>query len=139
MIAKLKIFICGLLIGCLVGLISMYKIQSVEMEIADVQVEQISGEKIVHKDFKLTKKNIEFNTVANGKGEIKTTIPKTNIPEAKKWITKDNMIIGSFTYYDSEKIYGVNYYRRFDVFNIGGGVLGSGKNFGVNIGVGYIW
>lgn len=84
-----------------------------------VKTLQISGETIKHTPIKVNKNTIEFNTIADGQGEINTEIEKIVVPEARMWIEKVHCVQVSV---DTKKELHVSYLRRFGVFAIGGGI-----------------
>lgn len=105
-----------------------------EEALKEVKVTQVSGEKIAHSGFDYTSGSIKFGTKSEGKGEIITEIPKTNIPEAKYWLENNNSIMLELLLTEEDRIYGIDYMRRWGNFSIGGGVLFSEKRFeGVKI------
>ena len=95
---------------------------------AEVTTTQVSGEKIEHSGFNYTKSNIKFSTKSEGKGEIFTEIPKTNIPEARAWIEDNHGVMLEFQLQE-KRIYGASYMRRWNNFAVGGGVLVSESKF----------
>jgi len=99
-----------------------------DKELKDVTITQVSGEKIEHKGFNYIGSTIKFGTKSEGKGEIITEIPKTNIPEAKAWIQNNNAIMLELLLLE-ERNYGVSYLRRWNNFAVGGGVVVSEKSF----------
>jgi hypothetical protein len=103
----------------------------------EITVTQVSGEKIAHSGFNYTAGNIKFTTIADGKGEIFTEIPKTDIPEAKAWMENTNSVMLELLLQD-KRIYGASYMKRWGNFSAGGGVLVSVNSFeGVKIQVQY--
>lgn len=105
-----------------------YHFLNKDLELKDVKVTQVSGEKIEHKNFNYKGNNITFGTEAEGKGEIITEIPKTNIPEARAWMQNNNAVMLELILTD-RRIYGLSYLRRWNNFSAGGGVLVSRKRF----------
>ena len=99
-----------------------------EEALKEVKVTQVSGEKIAHSGFDYTSGSIKFGTKAEGKGEIITEIPKTNIPEARAWIEDNHGVMLEFQLQE-KRIYGASYMRRWNNFAVGGGVLISEKQF----------
>jgi hypothetical protein len=135
----MKKFISGILIGSLVtGLIFSRFISGSEKNTPEeVKVTQVSGEKITHSGFNYKNSSIKFKTEAEGKGEIITEIPKTNVPEARKWMQNTNAVMVELQLID-RRIYGLSYLKRWDNFSAGGGVLFSEKKFeGIKIQTGY--
>ena len=106
-----------------------YRFLNKDLELKDVKVSQVSGEKIEHKGFNYKGSNITFGTEAQGKGKIITEIPKTNIPEAKAWMENTNGIMLELLLTDEERIYGLSYMKRWNNITAGGGILVSGKRF----------
>ena len=100
-----------------------------EEALKEVKVTQVSGEKIEHSGFNYKDGKIKFTTKAEGKGEIITEIPKTNIPEARYWIENNNAVMLELLMTKEDRIYGASYMRRWGNFSAGGGVLVSGKRF----------
>lgn len=127
----MKRFLAGFLSGVAVMvtafLIDLYLDKEVPPE--KVTVTQVSGEKIEHSGFNYKDGKIKFTTKAEGKGEIVTEIPKTNIPEARYWIENNNAVMLELLFTEEDRIYGIDYMRRWGNFSIGGGVLVSGKRF----------
>lgn len=138
----MKTFLIGLFIGFILGIVLAVLIMKDRSAPAkEIKITQLSGEKIEHDKFKLTKSSFLFNTKAQGKGEIQTEIPKKIIPEAKSWIEKVNAIqINIFLdYYENDfhKKYDILYWRRFGQFSIGGGIVFSEDSLGISTGVQY--
>lgn len=99
----------------------------------EVMVTQLSGEKIEHKNFDYTGKNIQFKTEAQGKGQIQTQIPKDNIPEAFSWLHKNHGIqLGLLYYKENSRCYSLSYIYRYRSFAFGGGPI-IGDTIGVNV------
>ena len=105
-----------------------YHFLNKDLELKDVKVTQVSGEKIEHSDFNYKGSNITFGTEAQGKGKIITEIPKTNVPEARYWMQNTNAISFEFIQTD-HRIYSLSYLKRWNNFSIGGGLLLSEENF----------
>lgn len=105
-----------------------YHFLNKDLELKDVKVTQVSGEKIEHKGFNYKGSNITFGTEAQGKGEIITEIPKTNIPEARAWMQNNNAVMLELILTD-RRIYGLSYLRRWNNFSAGGGILLSEDKF----------
>lgn len=125
----MKTFLSGALAGALLSAViifSFFKEESFTPE--EVTVTQVSGEKITHSKFDYKKGTIKFSTVADGKGEIVTEIPKVNIPEARYWMQNNHALMGELLLTD-RRIYGVSYMRRWNNFSAGGGVLLSEQKF----------
>ncbi len=120
-----------MLIGFLsgIGLASFYFYFPKEEKLAEVKTTQLSGEKIIHSEFDYTLSDrIIFTTESDGKGKIKTEIPKTNIPEAKNWLEKNNSIQFELILSD-ERLYSSSYWRRWSSFSVGGGVIFATNSF----------
>ena len=98
-------------------------------DLKDVKVTQVSGEKIAHSGFNYTSDVVKFTTEAEGKGKIITEIPKTNIPEAKAWIERNNAVVFEFLSIEQKEYEGISYLRRWNSLAAGGGVIVSGKKF----------
>ncbi len=105
-----------------------YHFLNKDLELKDVKVTQVSGEKIEHKNFNYKGNNITFGTEAEGKGEIFTEIPKINIPEARAWMQNNNAVMLELILTD-RRIYGLSYLRRWNNFSAGGGILLSEDKF----------
>lgn len=93
-----------------------------------LEVEYVEGEEIVHRDFKQTKKELTFTTVAKGKGKIKTRIQKNKIPEFREWGRKnlsDVTILPVWNGSNFRMVYQANYKRRLTRAYIGCSVLYS--------------
>lgn len=112
---------CGVALfigGCFTGYFLGLPEKPVDNEIL-VNTTQLSGDKIEHSDFEVTRNDIIFRTVSSGQGEIQTVIKKEIVPEAKYWIDKVNIVQVSF---DHRYNLSGAYLRRFGVFAVGGGV-----------------
>ena len=123
-------FFAGIFTGVIMCIAAAvpYHFLNKDLELKDVKGTQVSGEKIEHKNFNYKGNNITFGTEAEGKGEIITEIPKTNIPEARAWMQNNNAVMLELILTD-RRIYGLSYLRRWNNFSAGGGVLVSGKRF----------
>lgn len=125
----MKKFCAGLLTGIVFSsAVYFYGLKSTEEKLEDVKVTQVSGEKIEHDSFNYKGNSIKFNTKSEGKGEIITEIPKTNIPEAKAWMQNNNAVVLDLIYTD-RRIYGLSYLKRWNNFSAGGGILLSEEKF----------
>ena len=100
---------------------------------------KIEGADISHKDWKLKGDSIRFVTEAEGKGKAETVIPKKLIPEARKWVEKNNIILGSATLTYSQGTFypggKVEYYRRFGSFGVGGGTMITETSIAFSFGI----
>ena len=123
----MKSFVTGLLVGAL-SCFLLLTMTDKKQELKEVKVTQVSGEKIDHSNFDYSGATVKFNTVAQGKGEIITEIPKTNIPEAKAWIENTNAVMLELMLID-RRIYGLSYLKRWNNFSAGGGALVSADRF----------
>lgn len=127
---KMKVNIIVFVSGVIVGILTMFYFFSENTtDLKKVKITQISGEEIDHADFSYKGNNITFYTESQGKGKIKTEIPKVNIPEARNWIQKINAVSVqcSIPFNRSEYIYNISYWRRFGVFSLGAGLNFSTK------------
>lgn len=125
----MKKFFTGILTGIfLSSAVYFYSLKKTDKQLKDVKVTQVSGEKIEHDSFNYKGNSIKFNTKAEGKGEIITEIPKTNIPEAKAWMQNTNAVVLDLLYTD-HRIYGLSYLKRWNNFSVGGGILLSEDKF----------
>jgi len=123
------LFISGVLFGA-AGMFYFLS-PSKTVNVKDITVKQVSGEPITHSKFDTGGGNIKFTTIAEGKGEIETTIPANIIPEADAWMNKNNCIQPIVGYeYGNLKgpVAGILYSRRFGEFAAGGGVIGGRKS-----------
>lgn len=132
-------FILGITVTLVAGGAFFYHKQRQSQPLADVQVTQISGEKISHNSFDYSSSDrIKFTTHADGEGTVSTEIPKANIPEARAWMQKTHGIGAEFILID-RRIYGISYLHRWGSFVFGGGPLISEQRFeGLKI-QGQIW
>lgn len=131
----MKKFFAGVLTGILMCIAAAipYHLLNRDLELKDVKVTQVSGEKIEHSDFDYKGHSIIFRTEAEGTGKIITEIPKTNIPEARYWIENTHAVEAELLLID-RRIYGLSYLKRWNNFSVGGGVLMSDEKFeGVKI------
>lgn len=125
----MKKFFTGILTGIfLSSAVYFYSLKETDKQLKDVKVTQVSGEKIEHKEFNYKGSNITFGTTSQGKGEIITEIPKTNIPEARAWMQDTNAVVLDLLYTD-HRIYGLSYLKRWNNFSVGGGILLSEDKF----------
>ena len=126
----MKKFFAGILTGIVISsaVVYIYKLQEKDEKLKDVKVTQVSGEKIEHKEFNYKGSNITFGTTSQGKGEIITEIPKTNIPEARAWMQDTNAVMLELILID-RRIYGLSYLKRWNNFSAGGGILVSEGKF----------
>ncbi|MCL2154088.1 MAG: hypothetical protein FWH53_00330 [Leptospirales bacterium] len=134
-------FFVGLITGIVITVvIFLFYINKNPHPLDDVKVTQVSGEKITHSDFNYTEKNrISFTTQADGKGEIHTEIPKSNIPEAHAWITKNHGVLFDVLLVD-QRMYSISYFHRWGSLSFGAGPVFSEKKVeGVKIGGQYWW
>ena len=105
----------GLIVGVLITGTAIYFIQK-EKPVTGVNIKQISGEKIIHTEYKFKGKNIKFKTKAEGEGVIVTEIPKYNIPEVDNWNNRVHGLgINAGMFYDGRLTYlvGPVYEYRF--------------------------
>jgi len=127
-ITTIKNFLLGFVAG-VISLAVFNHQQQASSSIKAVKTTQISGEKIEHSDFDYSSKDrIIFNTTADGKGKIKTEIPKENIPEAAAWMNHKNGIQFELLILN-ERIYSPSYWRRWNSFAFGAGVVFSENSF----------
>ena len=125
----MKKFFAGILTGIfLSSAVYFYSLKETDKQLKDVKVTQVSGEKIEHDSFIYKGNSIKFSTKAEGKGEVITEIPKTNIPEAKAWMQNTNAVMLELIFID-RRIYGLSYLKRWNHFSVGGGVLLSEEKF----------
>jgi len=127
----MRAFFAGLLSGLILpaGIAAyFYFSQPPADPLEEVTTTQVSGEKIEHAGFNYIGSTIKFGTKSEGKGEIITEIPKTNIPEAKAWMQNNNAVMLELLLLE-ERNYGVSYLRRWNNFAVGGGVVVSEKSF----------
>lgn len=122
----MKKFFAGILTG--IFLSSAFYLKEIDKQLKEVKVTQVSGEKIEHDSFIYKGNSIKFSTKADGKGEVITEIPKTNIPEAKAWMQNTNAVMLELILTD-RRIYGLSYLKRWNNFSAGGGVLMSEDKF----------
>jgi len=134
----ITIYIAGLFTGFI---FVVFVNQDNKIDESQIKIEQIEGEKIIHKDYNFKGKKITFKTKSDGPGMIKTEIPKNFIPEVRHWNTKTNSIQASIFYqYHNKELYpsiNISYWKRWSIFSIGGGVIFSNKSFGLNVGLQY--
>ena len=125
----MKKFFAGILTGIfLSSAVYFYSLKETDKQLKDVKVTQVSGEKIEHDSFIYKGNSIKFSTKAEGKGEVITEIPKTNIPEAKAWMQNTNAVMLELILID-RRIYGLSYLKRWNNFSAGGGILLSEEKF----------
>ena len=125
----MKKFFAGILTGIfLSSAVYFFSLKETDKQLKDVKVTQVSGEKIEHDSFIYKGNSIKFSTKAEGKGEVITEIPKTNIPEAKAWMQNTNAVMLELILID-RRIYGLSYLKRWNNFSAGGGVLLSEDKF----------
>ena len=125
----MKKFFAGILTGIfLSSAVYFFSLKETDKQLKDVKVTQVSGEKIEHDSFIYKGNSIKFSTKAEGKGEVITEIPKTNIPEAKAWMHNTNAVMLELIFID-RRIYGLSYLKRWNHFSVGGGVLLSEEKF----------
>jgi len=109
----------------------------------EIITRQISGEKISHDSFDFSGSGIKFKTSSEGKGEALTEIPKTLIPEADAWMTRNHSLTVSYGYMldrdGAAPFIGVMYGYRFNSITLGGGVDVSHDFVGVKASVGLLW
>ena len=138
----MKVFVSGFLSGIIPAVLVagyFYFHQDPDEPLKDVKTTQVSGEKIEHSGFNYKEGNIKFTTKAEGKGEIITEIPKTNIPEAKAWMENTNSVMLELQLQE-QRVYGVSYMKRWENISAGGGVLVSENSFvGVKVQVQYLF
>ncbi|MBN2157906.1 MAG: hypothetical protein JW807_00820 [Spirochaetes bacterium] len=131
MLAKIKIIFISLVIGAVLGAAAVYFIPKlISKKSSDsIRTTQISGEKISHRDYGFKGKSITFTTEAEGKGKIKTEIPKTLIPEARSWVQKVHGIEATvYLLYQDQfftPYYHLGYWHRFGPVCIGTGIVFS--------------
>lgn len=125
----MKQFLAGIFTGAVIALLLASRIiMFTEKAPEQVEVTQLSGEKITHQKFEYTGQSVKFNTQAAGKGEILTVIPKVNIPEARAWLQKKHGVMFEGILID-RRIYGVSYMKRYNSFSLGTGILFSESSF----------
>ena len=126
----MKKFFAGMLAGIIMCIAATvpYRLLNKDLALKEVKVTQVSGEKIEHNSFIYKGNSIKFSTKAEGKGEVITEIPKTNIPEAKAWMQNNNAVVLDLIYTD-RRIYGLSYLKRWNNFSAGGGILLSEEKF----------
>ena len=126
----MKKFFAGMLTGIImcIAVTVPYHLLNKDLALKEVKVTQVSGEKIEHDSFIYKGNSIKFSTKAEGKGEIFTEIPKTNIPEAKAWMQNTNAVMLELILID-RRIYGLSYLKRWNNFSAGGGILLSEEKF----------
>lgn len=127
----MKSFLYGVLTGAILMTICcclIFSLKQKERDQKEVTVTQVSGEKIEHKEFNYTGSSIKFGTKSEGKGEIITEIPKTNIPEARAWMQNNNAVMLELLLTE-KKMYGLSYLKRWNNISAGGGVIVSEKKF----------
>lgn len=97
--------------------------------VKEIKVTQLSGEKISHEDYNFKGSTITFTTESEGKGKIKTEIPKTLIPEARSWMTKlDGIEASAILLYQNKLLtpyYNIGYWHRFGSICIGPALMFS--------------
>lgn len=98
---------------------------------------------ISHSDWDFSGEFITFNTDSTGKAYAHTKVPKTRIPEYNSWVYTRNIVQANIYYaFNTGKLmplYGASYYRKFDMFSAGGGVIVGNQFFGVSAGLQYMW
>ena len=126
----MKKFFAGIFAGIImcIAVTVPYHLLNKDLALKEVKVTQVSGEKIEHDSFIYKGNSIKFSTKAEGKGEVITEIPKTNIPEAKAWMKNNNAVVLDLIYTD-RRIYGLSYLKRWNNFSAGGGILLSEEKF----------
>ena len=126
----MKKFFAGIFAGIImcIAVTVPYHLLNKDLALKEVKVTQVSGEKIEHNSFIYKGNSIKFSTKAEGKGEVITEIPKTNIPEAKAWMKNNNAVVLDLIYTD-RRIYGLSYLKRWNNFSAGGGILLSEEKF----------
>lgn len=139
----MKSFLFGLVIGIIIPVTGFFYFNHPDVDNnVHETVTQVSGEKIDHTDYNYKGKSVTFKTQSEGKGEIKTEIPKLLIPEAAAWIQKNNIIQADvmYMYHDSLFLsYSLSYYRRFGVMAFGGGIIAGGESLGLRAGILYLF
>ncbi|HOW81363.1 MAG TPA: hypothetical protein PK573_02280 [Spirochaetota bacterium] len=130
--SKIKFFFIGIIPGIIIGCIIMAIIMMPSnSDISTITTTQVSGEKIDHKKWSFSGSKITFNTEAQGRGEIKTEIPKRLIPEAAAWIEKNDavgiLLAEKFNVDDRKAItsIGLSWNHRWDSVEFGGGPIGE--------------
>ena len=105
----------------------------------EITTRNIEGANISHKAWDLKGKSIRFITESSGKGKAETVVPKKIIPEARKWMERNNVIIGGVSLIYSEGAFypggKLEYYRRFGSFGVGGGTMVSRKSASLSFGI----
>lgn len=124
----MKGFLYGHLLGFISAGILFFYLKPEPLPIEDIKIEQISGEKIAHKNVEYSSGAISFITESEGKGVISTEIPTDRIPEVQSWNNNIHTLQIEFLLTDKRN-YGLSYMRRWNNFAIGGGVLLSDEKF----------
>ena len=125
MLDKTRIIAISFIIGSAITAAGMYFIPKLIPNKAanSIKVTQLSGEKITHDDYNFKGSSITFTTESEGKGKIKTEIPKTLIPEARSWMTKlDGIEASAILLYQNKLLtpyYNIGYWHRFGSICIG--------------------
>lgn len=118
-------------LGLIIGVFGFYYIN--ETPEAGIKVTQISGKKIDHNRVRIKKNTVEFNTVAEGRGEIKTEIDKKIIPEARAYIEDTYVIQGIASYsYIGNRFYpggGLTVGYRYRSYQFNAGFLVNQRSF----------
>lgn len=137
---SLMTFVAGIAAGFTAAYLLLHKpVSSTD----GIITRHISGDKILHEKFDFSGSKIKFKTVAEGKGEASTEIPKTLVPEANAWISKVNSL--SFTYgymfngNNGVQYMGIMYGHRSGNVLLGGGIDLSTDFFGVKASAGLCW
>jgi hypothetical protein len=131
MLATIRNIIVSFTVGAAIGAGAMYFIPKLipDKSLDAIKITQLAGEKITHRDYDFKGKTITFITESEGKGKIKTEIPKTLIPEARYWMTKlDGIEVSAFLLYQNKLLtpyYNLGYWHRFGSVCIGPGVVFS--------------
>lgn len=103
-----------------------------------VNIRQISGEPITHRDLRIGRDSVTFTTTAAGPGIIETDVQKTIIPEARYWMQRTSGI-SAVVGYDLARQRHISfmYWRRWGSFALGAGgmaTVGTRIEPGVQIG-----
>ena len=137
-------FVTGIITGA-AGLYLLLNFYTVKQSADFITIKQISGEKIIHDNYDFSGRSIKFKTIADGKGEAETEIPKTLIPEADNWMNCVQSINLSFGYVfdfgsrDITPYIGLSYGYRINRVTLGGGFDISKEFIGVKAQAGLCW
>lgn len=134
-------FTAGVAAGAAAVIVLLHPVPATDS--AGIRVRQVSGDTITHSGLDVSGKSIKFHTMADGKGEAVTEIPKSRIPEAYSWINmvhSVNLLVGyTFGPHGAEPYAGLLYTRRFGRITLGGGVDLSYDFVGIHAAAGLCW